>query len=161
LHAALATACGDDLGQAAALYAAGMAAGVEAERQRVVEHIAAARDFSAESIARLTKLTLHRIADVEVFNAPANAAFVAGATWYLGETLRRTATGVSWQYQPVPDGYADARDYYAQTGDAWVGAPYLLQHPDGAMADPRSLLKIAVIRREGAVVSDGLAEFSK
>ena len=118
-------------------------------------------DFSAESIARLTKLTLHRIADVEVFNAPANAAFVAGATWYLGETLRRTATGVSWQYQPVPDGYADARDYYAQTGDAWVGAPYLLQHPDGAMADPRSLLKIAVIRREGAVVSDGLAEFSE
>ena len=116
-------------------------------------------DYRAESVARLTHLTLSRFPDVEAFNAPANAEFVAGATWYLGETVRRTAPGVYWQYQPVPDGYADAHDYYAQTGDAWVGAPYLLQYPNDAMTDPRSLLKIAVIRREPDVVREGLADF--
>jgi len=116
----------------------------------------AAWDFTADSIDRLAELTLRRFAIVDEFGAPEQAEFVDGARWYLGEVARRGASGVSWQYQPVPEGYADARDYYAQTGDAWVGSPYLLGS-DSSMADPRSLLKVAVIRREPGSVRAGLA----
>lgn len=117
---------------------------------------ATAWDFTAESIDRLADHTLRRFASVEDFEAAEQAEYVDGARWYLGEVARRGSSGISWQYQPVPEGYADARDYYAQTGDAWVGSPYLLG-PDSSMADPRSLLKVAVIRREPAGVRAGLA----
>jgi hypothetical protein len=120
---------------------------------------AGAWDFARGSIDRLVNLALRRLTTVEEFTAEQNAEFVEGAAWYLGETVRRSATGTSWQYQPVPDGYKDARDYYAQTGDAWAGSPYLLRQPEGSMADPRSLLKVAVIRKEPDSVGKALAPF--
>ncbi|WP_327070541.1 hypothetical protein [Kitasatospora sp. NBC_01302] len=108
----------------------------------------AAWDFSRDSIDALEQLLLGRIATAEAFEAPEQREFVAGAAWYLGEAVRRSAGGVRWQYRPVPPGYPDARAYFEATNDAWAGAPYLAQYPDGDSADPRSSLHLAVVRRE-------------
>jgi len=54
-------------------------------------------DFSAESVDRLAALVFETTPTVAELQNPANRDFVDGATWYLGEALRR-ACRAEWVY---------------------------------------------------------------
>jgi hypothetical protein len=74
-------------------------------------------DYSPESIDRLTALVTRLTPTVQAFNDPANAEFVEGATYYLGETLRR-GIPCRWAYRKFPfdrnDGAPVTADFTVQ-----------------------------------------------
>jgi hypothetical protein len=59
-------------------------------------------DYSPDSINRLTALVLRTTPSVEAFQDPANADFVEGASYYLGEILRRGYPS-RWVYRELRD----------------------------------------------------------
>ena len=74
-------------------------------------------DYAPESIDRLTALVAGLTPTVAAFYDPANAEFVDGATYYLGETLRR-ATPCRWVHLRFPydrnDGAPITADFQIQ-----------------------------------------------
>lgn len=70
-------------------------------------------DFSPESLDRLEGLLRRRTPTVETVKDPANAGFVDGAVWYLGETLLRGHSG-TWVYRKVYPGSASAYQPYVR-----------------------------------------------
>lgn len=85
-------------------------------------------DNSPESIDALTALTQNITPTVESLYDPANADFVDGATWYLGEMLCR-ADPARWVDRPhmVRDGEPALVGYHIQTNDeAATTNPFLL-----------------------------------
>lgn len=68
-------------------------------------------DYSRESIDRLTALVTEVTPTVEAFQDPANADFVDGATYYLGETFRR-AIPCRWVYRESLTGQDDITTAY-------------------------------------------------
>lgn len=85
-------------------------------------------DNSPESIDALTELTHKVTPTVESLYDPANADFVDGATWYLGEMLCR-ADPARWVDRPhmVRDGEPALVGYHIQTNDeAATTNPFLL-----------------------------------
>ncbi|MBT2368247.1 hypothetical protein J7E88_23715 [Streptomyces sp. ISL-10] len=65
-------------------------------------------DFSARSLDALEDLVRERFADAEEVMAAKSGAFVQGATWYIGEAIRRsfaecgTHDPLVWMYDPAP-----------------------------------------------------------
>ncbi|MEE2853093.1 MAG: hypothetical protein VX424_10635 [Actinomycetota bacterium] len=85
-------------------------------------------DNSPESIDALTELTHSVTPTVDSLYDPANADFVDGATWYLGEMLCR-ADPARWVDRPqmVRDGEPALVGYHIQTNDeAATTNPFLL-----------------------------------
>ncbi|RLK61810.1 hypothetical protein [Actinokineospora cianjurensis] len=94
-------------------------------------------DFSVESLDAVEDLVLTRTPTLADFTAPANADFVQGAAWYLGEVARKHRA-TTWEYHEDPLGYE-------VSGDAWAGKPYISQPgPDGHSVIPVSVLRVAV-----------------
>ncbi|OBI10807.1 hypothetical protein A5714_17360 [Mycobacterium sp. E2462] len=77
-------------------------------------------DHSPESIDRLAALVAERTPTVADFYDRANADFVDGASYYLGETLRR-GTPCRWVYRRFPfnrsDGAPVTADFHIQKND--------------------------------------------
>ncbi|OBI99641.1 hypothetical protein A5624_09835 [Mycobacterium sp. 1482292.6] len=84
-------------------------------------------DYSPDSIGRLTALVLQVTPTVEAFHAPANADFVDGASYYLGEMLRRGHPS-RWVYRDFADeGDSITANFKIQLNDdAGFTAPYHL-----------------------------------
>jgi hypothetical protein len=59
-------------------------------------------DYTPDSIDRLTELVSRKTPTVEAFHDPANAEFVDGASYYLGEMLRRGYPS-RWVYRDFLD----------------------------------------------------------
>ena len=65
-------------------------------------------DFSARSLDALEDLVRERFAGVEDVMAAKDGEFVQGATWYIGEAVRRsyaecgTHAPLVWMYDPTP-----------------------------------------------------------
>lgn len=72
-------------------------------------------DFSAEPLVPLGALVARLTPTAEALHDPGNAEFVDGASWYLGETLRRIKGG---------DWYFEAGD---PEEDVYGGLPYIRQ----------------------------------
>lgn len=95
----------------------------------------AAWDFRPESIETLTAEFARRIPSVEAMRQPENFDFVQGATWYLGEMLRRAAPS-RWVFRDAENlirvGLAFAEDpilvqYQIQSSDNTTNTtPYYL-----------------------------------
>ncbi len=93
-------------------------------------------DFSAPTVEALGTVVLRELSTADDLTAPANAAFVGPACWYLGETLRRPAGG-RWRYRDGDPTY-----------DPFSGRPYVEQiDPEGARAAPVRLLRTVVRQR--------------
>lgn len=87
-------------------------------------------DFSPDSVDRLTALVLQVTPTIEAFHDPANAEFVDGASYYLGEMLRRGYPS-RWVYREFLDeGDSVTANFKIQLNDdAGFTAPYhLLSH---------------------------------
>ena len=59
-------------------------------------------DFSPESLDALEDVVRARFADEEDVLAAKGSAFVHGATWYIGEVMRRERPEMTWGYDPTP-----------------------------------------------------------
>ncbi|GAA0698991.1 hypothetical protein GCM10010193_62300 [Kitasatospora atroaurantiaca] len=59
-------------------------------------------DFSPESLDALEDLVREVFADEEEVLAAKGSPFVHGATWYIGEVIRRSGERVAWGYDPTP-----------------------------------------------------------
>lgn len=64
-------------------------------------------DFATSSLHAIANVVFHQCPTVAHLDDPANAAFTDGATWYLGEILRRAEPGKwRWKYydrdEPLP-----------------------------------------------------------
>jgi hypothetical protein len=91
-------------------------------------------DFSAGSVEALGALVRRLTPTADELAAPANAAFVDGATWYLGEALRRVKGG-AWHYRS------------GDPGRFHVGRQYVRQSsPYDESSDPLLDLRLAVER---------------
>lgn len=87
-------------------------------------------DYSPDSIDRLTAPVLDVTPTVEAFHDLANAEFVDGASYYLGEMLRRGYPS-RWAYRDFSDeGDSITANFKIQLNDATgFTAPYhLLSH---------------------------------
>lgn len=84
-------------------------------------------DYSPDSINRLAALVLRVTPTAEVFRDPANADFVEGASYYLGEMLRRGYPS-RWVYREFrDDGDAITANFQIQLNDdAGFTGPYHL-----------------------------------
>jgi hypothetical protein len=92
-------------------------------------------DFSSGSLSALGELVLRLTPTLAELHDPANAAFVDGAAWYVGETLRRVKGG-RWYYQ---HGDPDTEVY--------TGYPYVRQlDPDDNATVPMRALRLLVKR---------------
>ncbi|UYQ62859.1 hypothetical protein [Streptomyces peucetius] len=110
------------------------------EREAAFERWAAALgpdrpwDFSAASLDALEDVVRERFAGVEEVMAAKTSDFVQGATWYVGEAVRRsyaacgTHDPLVWMYDPTPPtGHAPSTFFAAATpfviDTPFVGAP--------------------------------------
>jgi hypothetical protein len=95
-------------------------------------------DYSPDSIDALTEVALKLIRTTEEFNAPANADFVDGASWYLGEVLCRSV-GARWVHRPhmaARDGSPAVAGYQVQIND------------DADTTSPFRLLRLSITTKE-------------
>jgi hypothetical protein len=103
-------------------------------------------DFSPESLDRIGELALARFTSEEEFYYPAqkDLDFVAGASWYVGEVIRRASEKVEWNY------FAEQSD--EDRINVWKGEPFLRQTvAPGIPVAPKALLT--------QVIKDGSPEF--
>ncbi|MBS9534523.1 hypothetical protein KIH27_13095 [Mycobacterium sp. M1] len=97
-------------------------------------------DFSPESIDTLTDLMRHTTPTLEDFNNPANADFVDGASWYLGEMLRRGAPS-RWVHRPhrvKPEDSATVGYQIQLDSDVELTTPFRLLGLTLRTGDPRA-----------------------
>jgi hypothetical protein len=105
-------------------------------------------DFSAGSAEALGALVLRLAPTPDALADPRNAAFVDGATWYLGETLRRVKGG-EWHYR---SGDPDVGMYF--------GRPFVEQSPPyDETSDPLLALRLTVDRGDPGVLREQYADF--
>ena len=95
-------------------------------------------DYSPESIDALTELTFKLTPTTDEFNDPANADFVEGASWYLGEVLLRTVPA-RWVHRP----HMAARD-----GAPAVAGYQVQRNDDSDTASPFRLLRLSIATKE-------------
>jgi hypothetical protein len=88
-------------------------------------------DFSPGSLGALGEVARRAIPSGEAFDNPKNREFVEGATWYLGEVIRR-ATDAKWRYLDMDPAI-----------NPLAGRPYLIS-PDHTIGIPRGSLRGAV-----------------
>jgi hypothetical protein len=105
-------------------------------------------DFSADSAEALGALVVRVTPTLDELADPGNAAFVDGATWYLGETLRRVKGG-EWRYR---SGDPDRGMYF--------GRPYVEQSPPyDETTDPLLALRLTVDRGDPGVLRERYEDF--
>jgi len=95
-------------------------------------------DYSPGSIDALTELALKLFHTTEQFNDPANADFVDGSSWDLGEVLCRSV-GARWVHRPhmaARDGSPPAAGYHVQIND------------DADTTSPFRLLRLSITTKE-------------
>ncbi|MEE2853092.1 MAG: hypothetical protein VX424_10630 [Actinomycetota bacterium] len=95
-------------------------------------------DYSPDSIDAVTELAFKLTPTTDEFNDPANADFVEGASWYVGEVLLRSV-GVRWAHRPhmaARDGAPAVAGYQVQTSD------------DSDTASPFRLLRLSLTTKE-------------
>lgn len=105
-------------------------------------------DFSGDSVEALGELVLRVTPTAGELADPGNAAFVAGACWYFGETLRRVKGG-EWHYRR---GDPDRGMYF--------GRPYVEQSPPyDEDSDPYLSLGSAVDEGDPGVLREKYEHF--
>jgi hypothetical protein len=95
-------------------------------------------DYSPDSIDAVTELAFKLTPTTDEFNDPANADFVEGASWYVGEVLLRSVAA-RWVHRPhmaARDGAPAVAGYQVQTSD------------DSDTASPFRLLRLSITTKE-------------
>lgn len=88
-------------------------------------------DFSPASLDVLEELIWKRYAGVKEILAERRSAFVQGAVWYAGETVRRARAGVVWGFEPWEPGTDEVPGMFASDLGVVTDSPFLVRSGQG------------------------------
>ncbi|NBE49908.1 hypothetical protein [Streptomyces boluensis] len=89
-------------------------------------------DFSPPSLDTLEELVRKRFAGEEQILAERGSAFIQGAVWYAGETVRRARAGVMWGFDPWEPGTDELPELFASELGVVTDSPYLVRSGQGS-----------------------------